>query len=1134
MASRDRGITLESLNTLFNVGTVGGLTDAQLIERFTTRRDEAADLAFRALVERHGPMVLRICRGMLRDAHDADDAFQATFLVLVRRAGSLWVRDSLGPWLHQVAFRTASCARSAAALRRRHELGLTELAARPLQQCEADDLAVVVQEEVARLPERYRAAVVLCLLEGLTPEQAARHLNYPAGTVHSRLARGRERLRGRLTRRGLAAPAGLMTVGWAGNGVSAAVPPALADLTIRAALRLGVGQVSAGAVPASVAALMGTILRTMLMAKIRVTAALLLVLGVVAAGAGVIARQQTQDGKPLDAQRSKDAQSVKLLAAGLAQLPANPPAVDALGDPLPAGARLRLGTLRFRPPSIVAELALSPDETTIVTVGDELIAWDAATGKERWRARGREYGFELSNNRAAAYGLRALAFSSDGSRFYTPGRQNEGRERQNEVVVWETSTGRHEVLAVTAPDKSTGAAFGPFGAESVDITADGKKLAVGSAGGVVVCDLRGKLLYEIANATVGPFKVDGTDRLALGWRHFSLARFSPNGKILAVVVSDKPEEVRLCDAETGRDLRNVALAARLVRLAFSPNGKQLATTERDSAVRLYDIDTGKRVWSHVVKLTNPYENYTSAVAFSPDGNILAAGATDNRIHLVNPLTGDENAQLTGHHWYPWALAFTANSKMLYSSGWDPAIRRWDIAARQETALPSGIRATGVVAASPDGQTLAYEDDTGAIRLIDARRGAEVRAIGLPGTEYSQLTFSPDGQRLAGGGTNGDQVHVAVWDLPSGQLRHRWDWPKGRDPHSNVESLGFAPDGSRLAAAVFRQSAAYIWDLAAGQQIARLSHAQIYSLSVSPDGKTLATAGWDSIIRFWEMDTGNIRREVKVADHAKGEVKIAQNAQGDDPRMYAVCYAPEGGLIATAHLDGTIRVWQADLMLLRTRFQADGCWRSRLSFSPDGLWLAWGAADGGVEVWDPLTAKSVWNGGRHQSEVYTVGFGRDVRTLVSGGRDGVCYLWDLRPPVVRSDNDLVHLWHNLAGEDGPAAFQAMWTLSEMPDRTVPMLAEKLGPVRSVIDLDHVAAGESPDEIQRRRRMKMLLVNKDPTIASSVAVRRAIALLAELDAPDATGLLNNLAKQDPRSDLARLATAALDRLRVLRTP
>ncbi len=110
MARAGQGAVLRQVRALFDAGTIGGLTDGQLLERFTTRGGEAAELAFAALVERHGPMVLRTCRAVLRDPHDAHDAFQATFLVLVRRAGSLWARDSLAPWLHQVARRTACCA----------------------------------------------------------------------------------------------------------------------------------------------------------------------------------------------------------------------------------------------------------------------------------------------------------------------------------------------------------------------------------------------------------------------------------------------------------------------------------------------------------------------------------------------------------------------------------------------------------------------------------------------------------------------------------------------------------------------------------------------------------------------------------------------------------------------------------------------------------------------------------------------------------------------------------------------------------------------------------------------------------------------------------------------------------------
>src|SRR3954471_23095537 len=148
---QDRAV-FRQLRTLFNVGTVRELTDGQFLERFATGRGEAAELAFAVLVERHGPMDLRVCRAVLADPHDAQDAFQATFLVLVRKARALWVRDSLGPWLHQVAYRTASCARSAAARRRRHERSAA--ASRKADRAGVgDELGGVLHEEIDRLPE---------------------------------------------------------------------------------------------------------------------------------------------------------------------------------------------------------------------------------------------------------------------------------------------------------------------------------------------------------------------------------------------------------------------------------------------------------------------------------------------------------------------------------------------------------------------------------------------------------------------------------------------------------------------------------------------------------------------------------------------------------------------------------------------------------------------------------------------------------------------------------------------------------------------------------------------------------------------------------------------------------------------
>ena len=197
----------ESLRTLFSVGTLSGLTDGQLLERFAQGRVGMPDseAAFTVLVERHGPMVLGVCRTVLGDRHDAEDACQATFLVLAQRAGLIRRRDSVASWLYGVARRVALRARRRAARRRELErrrqarVGVAQAIAAP-----APEPWPELYEELDRLPEPFRAAVVLCDLEGQSYERAAGILHCPVGTVQSRLARGRERLRHRLERRGLA------------------------------------------------------------------------------------------------------------------------------------------------------------------------------------------------------------------------------------------------------------------------------------------------------------------------------------------------------------------------------------------------------------------------------------------------------------------------------------------------------------------------------------------------------------------------------------------------------------------------------------------------------------------------------------------------------------------------------------------------------------------------------------------------------------------------------------------------------------------------------------------------------------------------------------------------------------------
>lgn len=279
------------LQSLFAVGTAAGRSDAELLGRFAAR-GEGAEAAFAALVSRHGPMVLRACRGIARDGHDAEDAFQATFLVLARRAGSLWVRDSLGPWLHRVACRSATRACVEAQRRRMHEHGAAEAAARRGPGGSPGELVGLLQREVDRLPERYRSAIVLCDLGGRTHEEAARELGCPAGTVKSRLSRGRERLRSRLSRRGVALAVGML------GGTSADVPATLAAAASRVAVRYAAGGPMSGMVPASVTFLARGVMRMTMISRLKATGVAILGLGL---GATVYAVSGAPDNPPAGA-----------------------------------------------------------------------------------------------------------------------------------------------------------------------------------------------------------------------------------------------------------------------------------------------------------------------------------------------------------------------------------------------------------------------------------------------------------------------------------------------------------------------------------------------------------------------------------------------------------------------------------------------------------------------------------------------------------------------------------------------------------------------------------------------------------------------------------------------------------------
>ncbi|HEY7424986.1 MAG TPA: RNA polymerase sigma factor, partial [Gemmataceae bacterium] len=279
-------------NVLYHLACITGAqslaeaADADLLARFAGQRDPAA---FAALLRRHGPMVLNVCRRLLRQTEDAEDVFQAAFLLLARKAASIRKRDAVGSWLYGVAYRLASKIRARRLRRQAHErqAGLRKrLESQPDVKAAWQQVQATLDEALWQLPEKYRTALILCYLQGASHEEAARQLGCPLATLRSQLARGREKLRTALTRRGLDLSASGFAALLAANASEGALPATLGQTTLRAAARFATGEPTNQVASAAVARLVRGGLRTMLLGKLKLALFVVVAVGLLATGAG--------------------------------------------------------------------------------------------------------------------------------------------------------------------------------------------------------------------------------------------------------------------------------------------------------------------------------------------------------------------------------------------------------------------------------------------------------------------------------------------------------------------------------------------------------------------------------------------------------------------------------------------------------------------------------------------------------------------------------------------------------------------------------------------------------------------------------------------------------------------------------
>ncbi|HLN26309.1 MAG TPA: sigma-70 family RNA polymerase sigma factor [Gemmataceae bacterium] len=1112
------GHILEHLRNLV-VKDEDGTSDRELLHRFARRRDEAA---FATLVRRHGPMVLQVCRRTLHNWHDAEEVCQGVFLVLASKAASRHWQKSIANWLHQVAYHLALNARTAAIRRALHESRApTPHSQDPVAEITGRELRAVLDEELARLPYKYRAPLVLCYLEGATRDEAARQLDWPLSTLKSRVERGRELLGKRLAARGLTLSAGLSTALLLESPSQAALPAGLAMSIAHRAIAFAGSRMTAGAVASERSAqLAQAMLKSMRLNQFKAVAMWLLGGCLLVAGAGVGAHSLSPIQQPeanLQDRSHPVALAGEKLEAAETQI-----RTDRYGDPLPDGALARLGTIRFRYAGWLYGLAFSPDGIRLVSVGSD--------GVRQWEVEsGRPLGVFGEN-------ADALAFLDGGKRILTGGES---------VVIWATADGR-EVRRLPIKGGLHHCSVSPDGTLLAGAASDGALLLIDAVTGAVLKQLNG-------------------------------------------------HEDQLSKLPQGAQPR----IGQIQSVAFSPDGKSLASAcFQDSRVFIWDPATGK------VRHTLPGHNQPNVVLFSPNGRMLAVGGNDCLIHVWDVATGRKLQQLRGHLGPIQGLAFSPDGLSLASGAsgnppgmkggvaTDSTLRLWDLQTGKSRPLPGPERSAQSVTFSPDGKSLAAGGSGTSIHLIDLATGKRKQERSGHEGRIFRVALSPDGSTLASGGE--DNV-IYLWDLKTNQEKARLEGHQG-----HVSGLAFTPDGAELVSCSY-DGTVRVWDWRRGKEIRRLAETNgwHYGLDLAPDGKTLVLPTG----QLWNVTTGkqigvvpNYRGLMPRAMFSPGGKTLAvpgrrcavleiatgkeiccftgHEAKQGDPRINGVivdcvAFSPDGRRAASGGAEGMAYIWDAASGQMLRRLQGHENPIIDITFSLDGRTVAtadgslWNHKEQTVRLWEALTGKERRRFVGHQAQVTSIVFSHDAQRIISGSEDGTALVWDatgvLKPQTAKATNE--NLWHDLAGEDGVAAYEAMCALTARQE--VAFLARLLRPVKSpdpaiigrlLADLDNSdfatrrRAERALDELEQlaesglrkamvestslevRRRADTLLTKLDTSPPSSKTIQalRAVEVLERIATPEALDVLKTLAGGAPEARLTQEALASLQRL------
>ena len=625
----------------------GDKSDGKLLHEFHAGKNEQA---FAALVDRHAAMVLRVCRHVLQHEQDAEDAFQATFLVLARKAASLRRGPSVAGWLRSVAYRIALQARRNTGRRQAREARApSRSATNPTADLAWREVQFILHEEIERLGETYRTPFVLCCMEGQSRADAARQLGLKEGTIWSRLSSARRQLQKRLSRRGIELSAVLAAASLADRAV--AVPALLVSATVRNALTAGQAMVGASS---EVAGLVHVALASMMAAKVHMALAILIVTGAIGAGWSVLGGPG-----PKSVETSRTAKFEQPAAEAAKADNEKPPTYkDAMGDPLPTGAVLRLGTIRFNHGDGLAHLLFTPDGKTIISEGRRRVRlWDAVTGAEIGR----------SSEPEPLFGDTTLALP-DGKVLVSLNEESDG-----DVVRWWDVAQRKEVRLLRLPGRRS-----VFSAYHRNVLSPDGSLAVihvHTPATLRIFDLKtGRELHKYAD----------------GGKDIRAVVFAGNDRL---VTADTKEMIEVREARTGKLIRRFAHGTPVDFLAVSVDGRRLASFElhnrgegnsrhRD-VIRIWDLAAGREERALRLAAKHGFNGFSNAM-FSPDGTFLVTSgyAADKQVLKVKLVvtvwetaTGRKIRELDGAG---MCMAFSSDGKRLLDGGWNGKFEVWDL------------------------------------------------------------------------------------------------------------------------------------------------------------------------------------------------------------------------------------------------------------------------------------------------------------------------------------------------------------------------------------------------------------------------------------------------------------------------